>query len=100
MAKKKAAPKSKPSKAKPKKAEEVSQLIISQDVWDRYVKGMGDAERSKRTRDLFNMAPGEDTVYGVSRCRIVVRKGKTTAKSDDDSNDEGFFPIKLCEEGA
>jgi hypothetical protein len=101
MAKKKAAPKSKVSKDRPKKAKaELAELIISQEVWDRVVKDLGDTERSERTRDLFAMADGEETVYGVKYCKIKIRSKATVKSTDaDDADDRGPYPIKLCDEG-
>jgi hypothetical protein len=85
-------------KAAPKKDDRV-ELHIPEEVYNSYKANFPtDGEWNDQIRLLFHIEPGDETCRSMKYCKIKIKK-KVTEKSDDDSSDEGFFPLKLCDEG-
>jgi hypothetical protein len=98
MAKKRATPKPKHGSDKPVKSEDTTvNLYIPAALYDTLHKDNTAEFRDGLIRAAFHLTQAPSKVFGMDKIRII-SKGLQNPKSDDDSSDDGGYPIKLCEE--
>jgi hypothetical protein len=100
MAKKKAAPKSKPAKKKSTRSyDNTVELHLPEDVYTQYFPpNMEKDERKQEIRKLYDMVDGQVTKKGMKYC-LIVKKTKSKSADAEDARDRSKDPVKYCDEG-